>query len=178
MEKSILNQDKAKKIRLLILDVDGVLTSGKLFYGPHGSGIKDFCVYDGMGIKLLRNSGVEVAIITAKQSEAVTFRMQDLNIKHVYQSQSDKLVAYADLKQQLSVDDSEIAYLGDDLPDLPLLRRVGLSVAVPNAPLLIQKHVDFVTEKPGGYGAARELCEFIMKAQGTYDSQIEAYLQR
>jgi len=170
--------DKAKKIRLLICDVDGVLTSGALFYGPTGSEIKDFNVHDGLGMKLLQKSGVHVAIITAKKSDAVTLRMQDLGIEHVYQAQSDKWLAYTDLKQKLGVNDMDIAYIGDDLPDLPLLARVGLPVSVPNAPKVIHEHVAFVTETPGGKGAVRELCEFIMKAQGTWHSSVNDYLQR
>lgn len=170
--------DKAKKIRLLICDVDGVLTSGTLFYSPNGSEIKDFNVHDGLGLKLLQKSGVHLAIITAKKSQAVTLRMQDLNIAHVYQAQSNKLMAYADLKQKLGLDDSEIAYIGDDLPDLPLLLRVGLPVSVPNAPTIIHEHVAFITNSPGGQGAVRELCEIILKAQGAWQSAIDDYLQR
>lgn len=170
--------EKAKKIRLLICDVDGVLTTGALFYGPHGSEIKDFNVHDGLGMKLLQKSGVHVAIITAKKSEAVTLRMQDLGIEHVYQAQSDKWLAYTDLKQKLGVNDADIACIGDDLPDLPLLRQVGLPVSVPNAPKIIHEYVALVTETPGGKGAVRELCEMIMKAQGTWHSSIETYLRR
>jgi 3-deoxy-D-manno-octulosonate 8-phosphate phosphatase (KDO 8-P phosphatase) len=170
--------DKAKKIRLLISDVDGILTSGVLFYGINGSEMKDFSVYDGLGMKLLQKSGVHLAIITAKKSQAVALRMQDLNIEHVYQAQSDKLIAYDDLKQKLKLEDSEIAYIADDLPDLPLLRRVGLPVSVPNAPKIIHEQVAFITEAKGGEGAVRELCEIIMKAQGTYASMIDDYLQR
>lgn len=170
--------NKAKKIRLLIADVDGVLTSGALFYGNQGSEMKDFNVHDGLGMKLLQKSGVHIAIITAKQSQIVTLRMQDLEIKHVYQGQSNKLIAYQELKQTLGLDDSEIAYIGDDLPDLPLLLRVGLPVSVPNAPKIMHEHVAFITETAGGKGAVRELCEMIMKAQGTYDALIDSYLQR
>ncbi len=169
--------DKAKKIRLLIADVDGVLTNGSLFYGSQGSEIKEFSVHDGLGMKLLEKSGVHLAIITAKQSQTVAIRMQDLNIKHVYQGQSNKLLAYEELKQKLNLNDAEIAYIGDDLPDLPLLRRVGLSVSVPNAPKVMHEHVAWVTQAAGGQGAVRELCEFIMKAKGTYDAMIASYLE-
>lgn len=170
--------EKAKKVRLLIADVDGVLTSGSLVYNNHGSEIKEFSVHDGLGMKLLKASGVHLAIITAKKSQAVTIRMQDLNIQHVYQGQSSKLAAYEDLKQKLNLQDEEIAYIGDDLPDLPLLLRVGLPVSVPNAPRIIHEHVAFVTELAGGQGAVRELCELIMKAQDTYDSIIASYLEK
>lgn len=170
--------DKAKKIRLLIADVDGVLTNGALCYGAQGLEVKEFNVHDGLGMKLLEKSGVHLAIITAKQSQAVAIRMQDLHIKHVYQGQSDKLIPYQELKQKLELDDSEIAYIGDDLPDLPLLLRVGLPVSVPNAPKFIHEHVAHITTAAGGQGAVRELCEMIMKAQGTYDAMIASYLMR
>ncbi len=170
--------EKAKNIRLLISDVDGVLTTGVLFYGANGAEIKDFHVQDGLGIKMLQQTGVNVAIITAKESHAVTQRMQDLKVKHVYQGQSDKVLAYQELKQKLNLTDEEIAYIGDDLPDLPLLRRVGFAVTVPNAPHIIQKHVAWMTQNAGGKGAMRELCEFIMQAQGTYQTVIDSYLQR
>lgn len=170
--------DKAKKIRLLITDVDGVLTNGSLIYSNQGSEIKEFSVHDGLGMKLLEKSGVELAIITAKESQAVTLRMQDLKIKHVYQGQSNKLAAYEELKQKLNLTDAEIAYIGDDLPDLPLLLRVGLPVSVPNAPKIMHEHAVFVTELAGGQGAVRELCELIMKTQGTYDSIMASYLEK
>ncbi len=170
--------EKAKKIRLLISDVDGVLTTGALFYGANGAELKDFHVQDGMGIKLLQQSGVNFAIITAKQSDAVAQRMRDLKVEHVYQGQSDKVLAYEELKQKLNLTDEEIAYIGDDLPDLPLLRRVGFAVTVPNAPRIIQDHVIWTTKLEGGKGAMRELCEFILEAQGTYQTVIDSYLQR
>src|SRR5258708_6043656 len=126
--------EKAKKIRLVIFDVDGVLTTGQLFYGPNGHDYKEFHVHDGQGIKFLQQSGVNVAIITVKHSAIVTQRMQDLEIDHVYQGYANKLPAYEDLKQKLNLDDQEIAYVGDDLPDLPVISRVGLGVTVSNAP--------------------------------------------
>ena len=170
--------EKAKSIRLVIFDVDGILTSGNLFYGQNGSEIKAFHVHDGIGMKLLQQTGVHVAIITARHSDMVTKRMEDLGVSHVYQGQCDKLPAYDDLKQKLNLTDLQIAYIGDDLPDLPILRRVGLSVTVPNAPLAVQENVSWVLKKEGGQGAARELCEFIMQAQGTYQTLVAAYLDR
>ncbi|MEO8401279.1 MAG: HAD family hydrolase [Gammaproteobacteria bacterium] len=169
---------KAKKIRLVIFDVDGILTTGKLFYGNNGIELKAFHVYDGIGLKMLQQSGVTVAIITARQSEAVTKRMQDLKINHVYQGQSDKLIAYQELKQKLNLEDEQIAFVGDDLPDLPILRRTGLSITVPNAPVIMQEYTNLVTHTRGGYGAAREVCELIMRAQGTFQGLVDAYVQR
>ena len=170
--------DMAKKIRLVISDVDGVLTTGALFYGPNGTEIKDFNVHDGLGMRLLQESGVPIAIITARTSEAVTKRMQDLEITHVYQGQKNKLAAYEDLKKKMNLSDGEIAYIGDDLPDLPLLIRAGLSISVANAPKVVQENVALVTRAGGGEGAMRELCDIIMKAQGTYHSILDTYLQR
>jgi len=170
--------EKAKNVRLVISDVDGVLTTGTLFYGPNGSEMKDFNVHDGIGMRILQQSGVHLAIITAKKSHAVEQRMRDLNIEHVYQGQSDKLIAYEELKQKFGITDAEIAYIADDLPDLPILLRVGFPVSVPNAPKIVQEHVALITRAHGGKGAMRELCEIIMKAQGTYHAAIESYLQR
>lgn len=168
--------DKAKKIRLAIFDVDGILTTGKLTYDANGLTCKDFHVLDGQGMKLLQKSGIKIGIITTCKSAAIKRRMQDLNIEHVYQGQVEKLSAYEDLKQKLQLNDEQIAYIGDDLPDLPLLRRAGLSITVPHAPDIIRQHVHFVTQKKGGKGAVREICEFIMKAQETYQSILEHYL--
>lgn len=172
------NIKKAREIRLVISDVDGVLTTGVLLYSSNGTEIKDFHVQDGMGIKMLQQTGVQVAIITARKSEALIQRMSDLKVEHVYQGQADKVRAYEELKQNLNLTDKEIAYIGDDLPDLPLLRRVGFSVTVPNAPKIMKKHANWITKTPGGKGAVRELCELIMKAQGTYQAVIDSYLQR
>lgn len=170
--------EKAKKIRLLILDVDGVLTSGTLIYGKNGEEFKKFHVHDGQGIKLLQNAGILVAIITARQSAIITKRAEDLAITHVYQGQNDKLLAYEDLKQKLQLTDEEVAYIGDDVPDLPVLRRAGLPIAVANALKITQQYAYWVTKAKGGKGAVREVCDLIMEAQGTYQSVIEKYLER
>jgi len=170
--------EKAKKIRLVIFDVDGVLSDGSLIYGPNQTESKAFHVHDGMGMRLLLKSGIQVGIITARKSEVVARRMQDLEVIHVYQGYSDKVLAYDDLKQKLQLDDVQIAYVGDDLPDLPLLRRVGLACTVHNAPAVIQQHVSYVTKAKGGKGAAREVCELILNANGGYETAIQTYLDR
>lgn len=169
---------KAKPIRLAIFDVDGVLTNGKLIYGPNGIECKEFHVHDGQGMKFLLMSGVEIGIITTCTSEIVAKRMQDLGIKHVYRGIQDKVPAYEDLKQKLKLTDDQIAYIGDDLPDLHLIKKVGLGVTVANAPKIMQQHADWITPSKGGKGAARELCELIMHAQGTYEPIINSYLHR
>jgi 3-deoxy-D-manno-octulosonate 8-phosphate phosphatase (KDO 8-P phosphatase) len=168
--------EKAKAIRLLILDVDGVLTTGVIYYGSDGREMKGFHIHDGLGIKLLQKTGVIVAVISGKNSESVSLRLKDLNIRYAYLGQDNKLPAYEDLKQKLQIEDHEIAYMGDDLPDLPLLRRAGLAITVPQAPAIIQQHVDFITKIKAGKGAAREACEFIMDAQGHYKSVLQSYL--
>jgi len=170
--------EKAKHIRLVIFDVDGVLSTGALTYGPNGTETKTFHVHDGVGMKLLTKSGIAIGIITGRKSDIVTQRMQELDIEHVYQGYSDKIPAYEDLKQKLQLDDHQIAYVGDDLPDLPLLRRVGLGITVPNAPKIMHKHAAWTTTMKGGKGAAREVCEFIMTAQGSFNAALQAFLER
>ena len=170
--------EKAKEIRLVIFDVDGVLTTGALYYGVNGTELKKFHVHDGLGLKTLQKVGIPVAIITARQSDIVTRRMQELEIKHVYQNQADKISAYEDIKQKLNLSDEQIAYVGDDLPDLPLLRRVGLAITVANAPKIMQQYAHWTTTLKGGKGAVREVCDFIIQAQGLYSMMIESYLQR
>jgi 3-deoxy-D-manno-octulosonate 8-phosphate phosphatase (KDO 8-P phosphatase) len=168
----------ARHIRLAIFDVDGILTTGTLLYHSDGTESKKFHVHDGAGLRLLLKSGVDIAIITARTSSAVTKRMQDLDIQHVYQGCSDKVIAYEELKKKLNLNDNQIAYMGDDLPDLPVLRRVGLAITVPGAPQIIQQHTAWVTTAKGGKGAAREVCELIMQAQGSYNTTIQSYLDR
>jgi len=170
--------EKAKAIRLLILDVDGVLTSGILYYGNDHMEMKGFHIHDGLGIKLLQKTGVTVAVISGKRSHLVEGRLKELNIDHAYLGHEDKVPAYDDLKQKLELNDNDIAYMGDDLLDLPLLRRAGLAITVPNAPAIMKQYVDFTTIKMGGEGAVREVCELIMNAQGQYLSVIQSYLTR
>lgn len=169
--------EKAKHIRLLILDVDGVLTSGHLCYGSQGDEYKNFHVHDGLGILLIQQAGIKVAIISAKKSAALELRIKDLNIQYAYLGQEKKRPAYEKLKQQLQLADHEIAYIGDDLPDLPLLCRVGLAITVPDAPQIIRQYADWTTAHLGGKGAVREVCELIMQAQGKYQSVIQSYLE-
>jgi 3-deoxy-D-manno-octulosonate 8-phosphate phosphatase (KDO 8-P phosphatase) len=170
--------DKARSIRLLIVDVDGVLTRGNLVYTKDGIAYKTFNVHDGLGLKLLQQSGVQVGIITTCKSDIIKKRAQDLGVQHLYQGYDDKLIPYQELKEKVGLSDAQIAYVGDDLPDLPIIRRVGLGMTVANAPLIMQQHAAYVSKVSGGRGAVREICELIMKAQGTYSGIIESYLQR
>lgn len=169
---------KAKKIRLAIFDVDGVMTNGTLIYGNDGNEQKHFHVHDGLGMKLLQETGIHVAVITAKNSDIVTNRMQHLGIPFVYQGNSNKLPAYEELKKKLNLTDAQICYMGDDVTDLPLLCRVGLSITVPNAPKIIRKHAEWITQLSGGNGAVREVCDFLMQTQKTFQPMMDKFLQR
>ncbi len=171
-------QKKAQHIKLLILDVDGVLTNGQLYYGTQQMEMKAFHVHDGLGISLLKKSGVDIAIISAKASEAVAQRLKQLKINHVHLGQEDKLPAYSTLKQTLGLTDEQIAFMGDDLIDLPVLRRVGLAITVPQAPNVMHQYVHLTTKQKGGKGAVREICDMLMQAQGTYDAMLQSYLSR
>jgi len=167
---------RARRIRLVIFDVDGVLTDGSLFLGDDGQEYKAFHSRDGHGMKMLQHTGVTLAIITGRTSAVVRTRMEHLGIAHVYQGQHDKLQAYRELRKILHLNDEQIAYVGDDLVDLPIMRRVGLAVAVADAHPLVRHHSHWQTHSPGGRGAARELCEFVMEAQDTLDEVTARYL--
>lgn len=168
--------EKARSIRLVIFDVDGVLTDGGLFIDTDGREHKVFNSRDGHGMKMLRQSGVEIGVISGRSSEAVIHRMTGLGIEHVYQGQQEKLPAFYDLIGRLGLAPVQAAYVGDDVVDLPLLRRVGLAIAVQDAHELVKRHVHWVTANGGGRGAARDVCELIMEAQGTLAPSFEKYL--
>lgn len=168
--------DKASQIRLVIFDVDGVLTDGSLFLGDDGQEYKAFNTKDGHGMKMLQASGVEIGIITGRTSQVVALRMEGLGICHLYQGQREKLPAYEALKTELGLQDGQIAYVGDDVVDLPIMRRVGLAIAVKDAHHLVTRHAHWQTENGGGKGAAREVCELLMEAQGTLDAALQRYL--
>lgn len=167
---------KAKQIRLLILDIDGVLTNGIIYYSDTHHQMKGFHVHDGMGIRLLQNAGIPVAVISSKKSELATKRLSELNIQHVYLGYEQKLPAYNELKQILQLTDEQIAYIGDDLPDLPVLRRVGLPITVPHAPAVIKEHVAMVTKNQAGSGAVREVCDWLLEVQELIKRAVETYL--
>jgi len=169
-------QKKAAAIRLIVFDVDGVLTDGSLYIGDDGQEYKAFNSKDGHGMKMLQATGVQIAIITGRTSEVVRIRMQSLGIEHVYQGKRMKLPAYEDLKQATGFGDEQIAYVGDDVVDLPVMTRVGLAIAVQDAHYLTKQHAHWVTPSGGGRGAGREACELIMDAQGTLQSSLQAYL--
>ncbi len=165
-------------MRLLSLDVDGVLTDGRLRYGAEGELIKVFHVHDGLGLKLLMREGIEVAVITAKTGGPLERRLADLGVEHAWMGREDKLAALDELIAKLGVAPKEIAHVGDDLPDLAVMRRVGVSIAVANATARVRSEAMLVTEKSGGEGAVREICERILEARGALDDAIERYLRR
>jgi len=162
----------AAGVRLLALDVDGVLTDGRLYFDQEGNELKAFYTRDGLGLKALQKFGITLAIITGRKSRIVSDRAAQLGITHVYQGRDDKLNALAELVSESGIAEQQICYAGDDWIDLPVLTRVGFSVAPADAALIVREKVHWVTEATGGNGAVRELCELILHAQG-YDKQLE-----
>ena len=166
---------RAAGIKLVIFDVDGVLTDGSLFLGDDGQEYKAFHSRDGLGMKMLQATGVEIGIITARSSRVVSTRMESLGIKYVYQGNLKKIAAFEDFKQKLMLQNAQIAFVGDDLVDLPIMRQVGLAVCVQDGHRFVKQHAHWETPSPGGRGAAREVCELVMEAQGTLQSALESY---
>ncbi len=168
---------KAKKLKLLILDVDGVLTDGRLFFDDKGKEYKCFHARDGHGIKLLRQTGVEVAVISGRKSNSVALRMKSLGVEYVYQGHENKIAAFNEIIQSLSIQPEQAAHVGDDLLDLPIMKRVGLSIAVNDANEPVKEYADWCTKTPGGRGAVREICDFIMQSQGTFEGVLKSFMQ-
>ena len=158
--------ERARQIKLLALDVDGVLTDGKIYFDSAGNELKAFNTRDGLGMTALQRCGIRLAIITGRQSPMVTQRAAQLNVDYVYQGRVDKLSAYMELLQESGVDDQQVCFAGDDWIDLPVLQRVGLSVTVPAADKEVKSRVHWVTSRAGGDGAVREICDLILVAQG------------
>jgi 3-deoxy-D-manno-octulosonate 8-phosphate phosphatase (KDO 8-P phosphatase) len=167
---------RASAIKLVIFDVDGVLTDGRLFVDNHGQEYKAFNSRDGHGMKMLRHSGVEIGIITGRSSGVVTHRAKELGIQLVHQGSDDKLATYRQILKETGLDEAQTAFVGDDVVDLPVLLNSGLAVAVQNAHPLVKKHAHWITPSAGGQGAARELCEMIMFAQGSYAAMLGRYI--
>ena len=159
-------QERAAKIRMLVLDVDGVLTDGKLYFDHAGNEMKAFNTRDGLGMKALQRCGIEVAVITGRKSEAVIQRMTQLDVKYVYQGREDKLNAFLHLLEATGLDAQQICFAGDDWIDLPVLLRVGLAVSVADAEDRVKEQAHWITNRKGGDGAVREICNLILAAQG------------
>ncbi|GHE22503.1 KdsC family phosphatase [Halomonas urumqiensis] len=168
--------DRLRRIRLLALDVDGVLTDGQLYFQADGIEIKAFNVMDGHGLKLLKRAGIEVALITGRDSPTVSRRAAALGIQHVFQGVERKLPVLRDLCTRLGIELDQAAYCGDDMPDVGAMRRAGIGISVPSAPDYIQKYADWVTERPGGHGAVREICDTLLQVQGHWDAVLDTYL--
>lgn len=168
---------KAEKIKLLIMDVDGVLTDGRIYMNDKGEEMKSFHVLDGHGLKMLQSTGVQVAVITGRDSPSVGNRIQQLGIHYYYKGVRDKGNAYVDLRSKLKFQEEQCAFIGDDVVDLPIMLHCGLAVSVRQAHDLVLSHAMYITKKMGGEGAVRELCELIMQAQGTLESVLNEYTQ-
>lgn len=167
----------AKPIRLLILDVDGVLTNGEIYITASGEEIKAFNTLDGHGLKMLQKSGVQLAIITGRDAAGVAHRARGLGIDHYLAGIHDKRQAFLDLIQKLGIQAEECAYIGDDVVDLPVMVRCGLPIAVPGAHSWVQHYAEYVTDAQAGSGAVREACEMIMWAQGSLQAALSEYIQ-
>ena len=168
---------RARRIKLMIFDVDGVLTDGRLWYGPSGEALKVFHGLDGHGLRMLGLSGVQAALLSGRSSPAVSARAAELGIEHVLQGVGDKGAAFDSLVGRLGLGPQAAGAMGDDLVDLPMLVRCGFSASVPGAPEEVRSRVHYVARSAGGGGAAREVCEFVMRAQDTLDGVLREYLK-
>jgi 3-deoxy-D-manno-octulosonate 8-phosphate phosphatase (KDO 8-P phosphatase) len=164
---------KLKHVKLLLLDVDGVLTDGSIIYNDKGQETKQFNVKDGFGMKLLMSFGIQLGIVTGRRSKALTHRCNDLGIRLIFDGISDKVSVLDEIQQRTGISADNIAFVGDDIPDLALMRRIGVSIAVADAHEMVRAYADWVTSVPGGAGAVREVCEAILKSKGTWDNILE-----
>lgn len=176
VDKTILA--KAKQVKLFLFDVDGVLTDGTLIFTGDGQESKCFNTQDGFGIRLLQEAGVEVGVITARKSVAVAKRCENLKMRYVYQGQPNKLNGYNEILKESKLSPFQVGYMGDDWLDLILLKRVGFAVAPANAVQEVKDIVHYTTSRPGGHGAARELCDLIVKAKGLHKKLLQSYMNR
>ena len=170
------NKIKLRQIKLLLLDVDGILTDGQIIYSDSGEQIKSFNSRDGLGLRLLMDSNIQVGIVTGRKSKALVHRCQNLGIDLIFDGIKNKALALTEIIQQTGVQVQHIAFSGDDLIDLPAMTRVGFSFTVPDAPEEVKNHAQMITSARGGHGAVREICEIILKAQGVWDQIINKYL--
>lgn len=168
---------RAKNIKVVIFDVDGVMTDGGLTIGDDGQEYKTFNSHDGLGMKLLKATGVQMAIITGRTSKVVTQRAETTGIAHFYQGVEDKLTAFHDLIAKLNIQPEQAAFMGDDVVDVPPMLRCGLALSVPAAPDSVKARAHYVTQRLAGHGAVREVCELIMQAQGTFDAQMAQFFK-
>ena len=167
--------ERIRKIKLVIVDNDGVLTDGRIVYGDHGDELKFFDVQDGFGLVMLRRAGFQTVIVSAKKSRVNTRRAKEAQVTKIYQNAFDKLKVFNQVLKQFKLTPDQICFVGDDLIDIPVLRRVGFAVVVPNAVPEAKKEAHWVTEKPGGRGAVREVADMILKAQGKWNDVTARY---
>jgi 3-deoxy-D-manno-octulosonate 8-phosphate phosphatase (KDO 8-P phosphatase) len=170
--------DRAARIRMLVLDVDGVLTDGRLYFDNRGNEMKAFCTRDGLGMRALQSHGTTLALITGRQSDIVSHRAAQLGVKHVYQGRNDKLNAFNELLSDTGMDEQQVCYVGDDWIDIPVLDRVGLAVTVADADPVVKDRVHWVTSRCGGYGAVREVCDLILAARGLDQQVLDGILNQ
>lgn len=168
--------ERARHVRLMLFDVDGVMTDGRLWYGPSGEALKAFSVLDGHGLKLLARTGVMVALLSGRSSPAVAQRAAELGIEHLIQGVGDKLPAFEALAARLGLAAAQVGYMGDEVHDVPLMRRCGFACAPHEAHALVLEYAHYVARAPAGGGAVREVCEYLMRAQGTLDAALAEYL--
>jgi len=168
-------KEKAEKIRWFVMDVDGVLTDGGIIYDSNGNELKKFCVKDGIGITLLHSAGIKTAILTSRVSKMVQKRAEELGITEVIQGAKDKLKLYEAMKKKYSISDEEILYIGDDLVDLPVLRKAGFPVCVKDSPDELKEICVYITRNSGGKGAVRETAELLLKMKGLYEKVLKMY---
>lgn len=170
-------KERLQKVKMLLLDVDGVLTDGRIIYSSDGTETKAFDVKDGHGLKMIQRAGVEVGIITGRQSTVVERRAKELGINILYQGAKDKLVPFREILDTCSINEDEIAYVGDDIVDLPILLRVGFAATVADALPEVRERVHYVSERKGGKAAVREICDLILRESGRWDSVTAKYFQ-
>lgn len=170
--------ERAAAVRALVLDVDGVLTDGRLYFDNQGNELKAFSTRDGLGMRAVQSQGVLLALITGRQSEIVARRAANLGIEHVFQGRNDKLDAFNELLAATGLEEAEICYAGDDWVDIPVLDRVGLAVTVPDADSVVKGHVHWITPRAGGHGAVRDVCDLILAARGLDQVVLEGILGR
>jgi 3-deoxy-D-manno-octulosonate 8-phosphate phosphatase (KDO 8-P phosphatase) len=169
--------DRLTKIKLLLLDVDGVMTDGRIIFDSNGVESKFFNVKDGHGIKMVQRAGIEIGIISGRQSQVVANRAAELGIARVYQKALDKLTPYLEILDQTGLDDSQVAFMGDDIIDIPVLRRVGFAATPADAVEEVIPHVHFVAKNPGGKGAVREVCDLLLKGTGAWENITDRYFK-
>ena len=169
--------EKAKRVKVLVVDIDGVMTDGRIIYSTYGEELKFFDVQDGFGITLLHRAGIKTVIITAKKSKIVKHRARDLKVTKAYQGFMDKATPFNDILKRFNVMPEEVCFMGDDLIDIPVLKHAGLAVAVPNAVEEVRSSAHYITAKIGGRGAVREICDLLLKSQGKWEFVTAKYFE-